>query len=119
MRSRPRAGFLPSTKTANIPGSQAERPSDFRREVVPCGCHFVFSNLERLILGESIPSLRVAPECAIAAAAHILDNLAHAGLKDSKVRGAASQMFDHLDRLLAREDPHHNTTLLSGYSTMP
>src|SRR5215471_2211915 len=104
---------------ADILGRQSERSADFRWKPIPCGCHFVFSDLERLILGESVPALGVAAKCAIARAAYTLDNVAHAGLKNGKFRPAPGKMLNHPDCLRAREDPHHSTTLFRGYSTIP
>src|SRR5262249_14200887 len=50
---------------------------------------------------------------------YIFDDPAHPRLQFAEVRAASLQLIDALVGGFAAKNPHHTTTLFSGYSTIP
>ena len=81
--------------------------------------NLLLRNPDRLPLFQAIPQCGIANQRLVAALAHALKNPAHRGLDSLQPRCPPFQLSDRAFRGFALEDPHHITTLFSGYSTMP
>src|SRR5262249_28404411 len=117
--SRPLLGLLPFGEAANIGLRALQGRPQLGGSALPRRHQRRFRHANRLLPPEPIPLLRVAAQRAIAVPAHVIHNAPHLRFALFKLHAPRRQFLYARRGTAAGENPHHSTTLFSGYSTIP
>ncbi len=115
----PVAGLLPRAETPDVLRSLTQSLTQLRSKHSPRSRHFLVPHSQRLFRSQPIPALRIAPKRSLPAATDTVNDPLHPRLQSAEPCASCGETFHHCVSRAARDDPHHSTTLFSGYSTMP